>query len=74
MDHSEPIGSPPSLLTRRQAAALLGVSPGTLAIWACRGQHGLPMVRCGGAVRYRPADLEKWISDRTITSTKESTR
>jgi len=56
----------PELLTREQAAAYLGVRPQTLAVWASTGRYNLPMVRVGRSVRYRVADLEKWLSARTV--------
>jgi excisionase family DNA binding protein len=56
----------PELLTREQAAAYLGVRPQTLAVWASAGRYNLPMVRVGRSVRYRVADLEKWLSARTV--------
>ncbi|HUT58121.1 MAG TPA: helix-turn-helix domain-containing protein [Phycisphaerae bacterium] len=56
----------PELLTREQAAAYLGVRPQTLAVWASTGRYNLPMVRVGRSVRYRVADLERWLSARTV--------
>ena len=56
----------PRLLSRPEAAAVLGVTTGTLAVWACEHRHALPYIKIGRAVRYRLADLEKWITDRTV--------
>lgn len=56
----------PELLTREQAAAYLGVRPQTLAVWASTGRYSLPMVRVGRSVRYRVADLERWLTARTV--------
>ncbi|MHC2067571.1 helix-turn-helix domain-containing protein [Bremerella sp. T1] len=53
------------LLTRQEAADLLGIRPQTLAKWATTKSHSLPIVRIGGAVRYRLEDLEKFIADNT---------
>ena len=58
--------SPSKLLTRREAAAYLGLKPQTLAAWAVTGRYGLPMTRVGRSVRYRLADLEKWLKLRTV--------
>ena len=44
------------LLTTAQVAELLTIREQTLALWRSTGQHGLPFIRCGRAVRYR---LEK---------------
>lgn len=54
------------LLTRTEAAAYLKIKPSTLASWACAGRYGLPLVRVGGAVRYRRADLDRWLDGRTV--------
>ena len=54
------------LLTRRQAAEVLGLQPQTLAKWAVTGSH-LPMVKVGArAVRYRQSELNKFIERQTI--------
>jgi excisionase family DNA binding protein len=55
------------LLTPAEAAEYLGVQPQTLAAWRSSGRHGLPYVRVGSAIRYRLADLEGWLSRRTVT-------
>ena len=52
------------LLSRREAATLLGVQPGTLASWATTGRYNLPFVRVGRVARYRMSDLERWIQSR----------
>jgi excisionase family DNA binding protein len=54
------------LLTRREAAELLGVKPQTLAVWAITGKYGLPLIHVGRSVRYRLADLEAWLAARTV--------
>jgi len=54
------------LLTRRQAAEVLGFQPQTLARWKWEGREDRPPeVRVGGrAVRYRASALSKWIANR----------
>jgi excisionase family DNA binding protein len=49
------------LLTRREAAAYLGVEEQTLAAWKCTGRRSLPFVKIGRLVRYRKADLDAFI-------------
>lgn len=49
------------LLTRREAAAYLGVAEQTLAVWKCTGRRSLPFVKIGRLVRYRQADLDAFI-------------
>jgi len=57
------------LLTRPEAAQYVGVRPQTLATWASSGRYGLPFVKCGRSVRYRRADLDQWLRERTGVST-----
>ena len=58
-----------SLRTREQAAEFLGVKVQTLASWACSGRYSLPFVKVGRCVKYRLADLERFLSERTVTQT-----
>lgn len=61
------IASPQAtLLSRPQAAEYLGIEPQTLAVWACTGRYDLPYVKVGRSVRYRIADLDRFIAARTI--------
>ncbi len=53
------------LKTEREAAALLAVSPRTLADWRLDGK-GPPYVKLHGAIRYRLDDLEAFVSARVI--------
>lgn len=59
-------GTEDKLLTRRQAAEVLGFQPQTLARWKWEGREDRPPeVRVGRrAVRYRASDLAKWIASR----------
>lgn len=61
-------GDGDALLTREQAAQLLGCKPATLADWACHGQP-FPMLKVGRLVRYRLSDLRQYLSAREVTST-----
>lgn len=53
------------LLNRDEAAQFLGVSPQTLAYWACTKRYGLPLVKIGRLAKYRMSDLEDFINSRT---------
>lgn len=53
------------LLTRKEAAAVLGLKPQTLAVWAAHRPH-LPFTKVGGYTRYRRADLEEFLRTNTI--------
>jgi predicted site-specific integrase-resolvase len=52
-------------LTSAQAAARLGIRPGTLTVWRQRG-IGPAYVRCGGAIRYRESDVEAYLKKQTV--------
>jgi len=55
----------PALLTAPQAAELLSVGQRTLARWSAEGRAPAPLKLTPGrrgALRYRRADLEAWVS------------
>jgi len=54
------------LLTREDAAAYLGVRPQTLACWASTRRYGLRYIKVGRCVRYRKADLDRFLEARTV--------
>lgn len=54
-----------ALLPDTQAAAALGVSKGTLAVWRSTGRYNLPFVKCGRLVRYRVGDILDFLEART---------
>lgn len=53
------------LLDETAAAAVLDVSPGTLAVWRSTGRYALPFLKVGRKIRYRRADLLAWLESRT---------
>jgi len=56
-----------SLLDVREAAALLGISPGSLYHWLSQGR--IPFVRLGPrCVRFRQSDIEHWVAERVVPS------
>jgi len=55
------------LLTERETAELLRVRPSTLAVWRCTRRYPLSWIRVGRSIRYRLADVEAFIEDRTET-------
>ena len=58
------------LLTQAEASRLLRLSERTLE--RLRLQGGGPLyVKCGRSVRYREADLEKWIDARVDSNTSQ---
>lgn len=54
------------LKSRQEAANYLGVSSQTLAVWACNGRYGLPMVKIGRCVKYRQSDLDNFIARNVV--------
>ena len=60
-----------TLLDDAQAAASLGVKPGTLAVWRVTGRYGLPYLKVGRLVRYRAGDLAAWLAGRARTHSGE---
>jgi excisionase family DNA binding protein len=58
--------APTDLLTRSQAATYLGVRPQTLAVWASTRRYSLPCLKVGRLVKYRRADLDTWLTSRTM--------
>lgn len=49
------------LVSARDAAQMLAVSPRKLWAMTFEETPGLPYVRCGRLVRYSPDDLRRWI-------------
>ena len=47
------------------AAAILGLSAGTLAVRRSSGRYAQPFVKIGTRVRYRRSDLIAWLEKRT---------
>ena len=54
------------LLNREEAAAYLGLKPGTLACWASTRRYNLRFVKVGRNVRYRKRDLDAFLDARTV--------
>lgn len=53
------------LLRPDEAARLLGVSPGSLAVWRSTKRYPLRFVRVGRHVRYRMSDIAAFLELRT---------
>lgn len=54
------------LINQDAAALFLGFSPKTLAKDRCTREIGIPYVKMGRSVRYRLADLQKFVDDRRV--------
>jgi excisionase family DNA binding protein len=57
--------SPTELMSAPQAAIYLGTTERTLAVWRSTRRYPLKFVKIGRCVRYRRADLDAFIADRT---------
>lgn len=66
------LSSPTRLVDSDEAAQMLHVSPGTLAVWRCRQTYPLAFVKVGRSVRYRLEDLHDFVSRRTNPGCKEA--
>lgn len=53
-------------LNNKQAAEFLGVTEGTLAVWRTTRRYAIPYVKVGSLIRYKKADLEQWLEQRTV--------
>lgn len=51
----------PETMSDREAAAVLGVKPGTLACWRSRRHPQIPYTKCGAKVRYFVADIAEFL-------------
>ncbi|MBZ6068131.1 helix-turn-helix domain-containing protein [Aeromonas schubertii] len=53
-------------LTRREAAAYLGVSEKTLGAWASNGRYELPYYKLGNRTLYELTDLDAFLAARKM--------
>lgn len=53
--------NPDPLLTRKEAARYLDMSPNTLAVWACTKRYNLNPIKIGRSVRYRRSELDRFL-------------
>ena len=64
-------GEPPRMdemvVSSREAAAALHVSPSTLARWRHVEKFGPPYVQMGGRIMYRPFAIQQWLTANTVT-------
>lgn len=62
-------GKQRNLLTPAQAAEQLNIPVSTLARWRSERRE-LPYVPVGRLVRYRQADIDRWIEDNIVNPSK----
>lgn len=58
------------LLTRKEAADYLGITYGTLGMWASMKRHDLPYIKVGKRTQYRKSDLDDLIKKKTRSGSK----
>ena len=68
MTMSEIIDRNNGLVGEKEAAEILGVTPGTLQVWRSTGRYGIPFIKVGRLVRYRLSVLQGWLASRTRES------
>ena len=61
-----PTSDDSELLSRKEAAAYLGVAEQTLAVWKCLRRYSVPCVKIGRLAKYRKSDLDAFIQSRTV--------
>ena len=59
------------LLDNREAAQVIGITPGTLHVWRCTGRHQIKFIRVGSKIRYRLEDLLAWLESRAVVPKPE---
>jgi len=52
--------------SRKEAAKYLGVSPGTLAVWATTKMVNIPYSKLGRRVVYDQVDLDEFLSNNKV--------
>ena len=57
------------LLTPKQTAEILDTTEGSLSVWRCTGRIDLPFIKIGKNVRYRPEDVQDFLSRNTFNHT-----
>ena len=62
---------PNRLLSRKEAADMLGMQPSTLAAWATLRKGDLPFLKIGARAKYRLADVQRFI-DRSYVGGKSN--
>ena len=60
------------LLDTEPAAAHLGIKPHTIEVWRVSGRYSLPFIKVGRRVKYRLADLERFLDARTVRAFDEA--
>lgn len=54
------------LLTNNQAAAYIGVTPGTLEVWRSTKRYEISYIKVGRLVKYRKEALDAFLATQTV--------
>ena len=54
------------LFNNAEAAAYIGVTPGTLEVWRSTKRYNLPFIKVGRLVKYRKESLDAFLDARTV--------
>lgn len=54
------------VISRKEAAAYLGIAPGTLEVWASTKRYNLPFIKVGKRAMYRVRDLDQFLENNTV--------
>lgn len=65
---------PPKLLSRKEAASMLGLQPQTLAKWHSTKRYTLPYIRVGRLVKYKVEDIEAFVIQNSFNSPPHPSR
>lgn len=57
-----------NLVNEKEAAVILGVTPGKLKVWRSTGRYAIPFLKVGRLAKYRRSTLENWLESRTRLS------
>ena len=57
---------PKLLINEREAAEMLDVSVSFMQSDRVTGRHGIPYVKVGRSIKYRPETLLAWLASRTV--------
>ena len=59
------------LIDEVEVARLIGLSVAFVQKDRVTGRHGIPFIRIGSAVRYRPSNVAAWIDDHAVQRSQE---
>ena len=55
------------LLSRKEAAEMLGVKDTTLATWHTTNRYPLPVIKVGKLAKYRISDINRFLERRAVS-------